>query len=382
MHEDLHPLRREPYRLLFPIGFILAWAGVAHWLFLGLGLTGEYRSIFHAMTQIQGFMSALAAGFLLTFVPRRTGAAPPRMATVVLTALMPIGTTVSAWFERWAWSQLFWLVFVFALFGFALGRLKQAKVASQLPDSFVWVGVALVVGIVGSIVTGVAAAMGPDWMWLHDIGRAALLQGLMCSMVLGVGSVLLPILLRGDRGALTASWGGRLAHLAAAVLFFSSFWLEGRIDMQLGFGLRGGVAAGVLLGTAQLWRPPRLPGLFRWLAWIGGWCVPLGFLLVAVMPSLRKSGLHVVFLGAFGLLALVVSSHVAVAHAGEAEGLAKRPWRVGSMGLLLLAAVGARLMIDLQPERFSLWIGVAASCFLAATLAWASIVVPKLTRPG
>jgi hypothetical protein len=66
--------RAEPYRILFPLGALLAWAGVLHWLLLATGATDEYRSTFHAIAQIQGLMTCFAVGFLFTFIPRRTGA--------------------------------------------------------------------------------------------------------------------------------------------------------------------------------------------------------------------------------------------------------------------------------------------------------------------
>ena len=41
--------RREPFRVLFPLGALLSRAGVFHWLLFALGVTQEYRSIFHSL---------------------------------------------------------------------------------------------------------------------------------------------------------------------------------------------------------------------------------------------------------------------------------------------------------------------------------------------
>ncbi|HEY4731596.1 MAG TPA: hypothetical protein VIH41_10735, partial [Myxococcales bacterium] len=38
-------LRREPYRLLFPLGAVLAWAGVLPWLFFALRLRQVYEPV-------------------------------------------------------------------------------------------------------------------------------------------------------------------------------------------------------------------------------------------------------------------------------------------------------------------------------------------------
>ena len=69
--------RREPYRLLFPLGIVLSWTGVLPWLLFAIGVTDEYRSIFHSMAQVQGFLACFAVGFLFTMIPRRTGTAAP-----------------------------------------------------------------------------------------------------------------------------------------------------------------------------------------------------------------------------------------------------------------------------------------------------------------
>ncbi len=66
--------------------------------------------------------------------------------------------------------------------------------------------------------------------------------------------------------------------------------------------------------------------------------LPAGYLAAAADPALRSAALHVVFIGSFALLALSVSLHVALSHGGHPERLARRPWQVWAMGLLLLAA--------------------------------------------
>jgi len=41
----------EPWRLFFPLGVVLAWAGVSHWLFVWLGVVENTSSAFHAIAQ-------------------------------------------------------------------------------------------------------------------------------------------------------------------------------------------------------------------------------------------------------------------------------------------------------------------------------------------
>src|SRR5438105_7251800 len=152
--------RREPYRLLFPLGVLLAWAGVLHWLLLATGVIQEYRSIFHAFAQIEGFMTCFAVGFLFTLIPRRTGTSPPAPWQMGVALAAPVAITVGAWFERWALSQIPWLLLMALLIQFAVSRFRAPGASRRVPNSFVWVVLALVMGSGGSILAGVGAALG------------------------------------------------------------------------------------------------------------------------------------------------------------------------------------------------------------------------------
>jgi len=68
-------IRREPYRLLFPLGALLAWAGVLPWLFFAFRLRPvyesvngmlAYRSFLHPLAELDGFLGCFAAGVVLT----------------------------------------------------------------------------------------------------------------------------------------------------------------------------------------------------------------------------------------------------------------------------------------------------------------------------
>ena len=101
--------------MLFPLGVVLAWTGVLHWLLFALGITQEYRSIFHSMAQVQGFLACFAVGFLFTMIPRRTGTAAPAPWQMAVAIGAPIATTICAWFESWAIAQIFWLLLLLYL---------------------------------------------------------------------------------------------------------------------------------------------------------------------------------------------------------------------------------------------------------------------------
>jgi uncharacterized protein involved in response to NO len=375
---------RDPWRIFFPLGVILAWAGVLHWLLFALGAIDDYRIAFHATVQIQGFLTSIAVGFLYTFVPRRTGTAAPSAAEMVAGATAPIALTFAAWQERWALAEGFWAAGLAIVAAFVVRRLRSPGGAPGVPSVFVWVPVALFAGIAGAALVGVAAVLDPFGEPAYrQLGRGLLLQGFVSALVVGVGGTMLPQLTRGEPARLVAGrLGGPFAQLAAALLFLASFPLEIFVDTRLGFALRAAVVAAVVVPVARLWRLPTAPGLHRRLIWIAAWLLPAGYAAVVAAPALRTAFLHVALIGSFGLMTLSVSLHVALSHGGRSERLARWTWQVWAMGLLVLAALAFRVLVGLDADHRMWWLGAAAASFLLATIAWASLVLPAIRWAG
>ncbi|MFQ5702105.1 MAG: NnrS family protein [Acidobacteriota bacterium] len=376
--------RREPYRLLFPFGALLAWAGVLHWALYALGLIAQYHPIVHAIVQIEGFMMCFAVGFLFTAIPRRTGTAAPAAWQMGVSLAAPAGATIAAWFERWAISQLFWMLLVATLVVFVIARFRARDVARRPPHSFVWIPLSLGIGIIGSLLIAVYAVEGNSYFWLHDLGRLLVLQGMFLGLIVGVGGLAIPLITRGEsppdatdtRKDRALRWG----HVTAAILLTATFWVENRISQAQGLLFRSVLVLVLLLASARIWRRPTLPGGHRWLVWLAAWMIPAGYLLAAVFPLRAKAGLHMVFIGGFALMAFSIGAHVALAHTGHKRLLSGRPWQVPVYGGLFLAATVLRGLVDFDPQRFFLWLGSSACVFLLATIAWASLVLPCLWR--
>lgn len=371
---DIPLLRREPWRLFFPAGVAAAWVGVMPWLLLAFGMTEEYRSIGHAMTQIQAFLACFIAGFLFTFVPRRTGAPAPAYWEIGGALLCAVCLAAAAWLGRWAFSQVFWLAWVAILGRFVISGAARVPDRSVLPASLVWIPASLVAAAAGAVLTAGGASQGTGGMWIHDIGRALLLEGVTTGFVIGVGSFLLPVLLQG-RPPAPASREARVFHAIAAVAFFGSFAL-GSVSLRAGFGARALIATAVLV-SAGLHRRGVVRAVVPSVAQLAVWCVPLGFWLAAAFPVWRKAALHVAFIGGFGLLAFAVSAHVAGSHSGRLA----RPRAILAMAVLMLLAIPARALVDLDPHRFALWLGVGAGLFLSGTILWIAALAPALSFP-
>ncbi len=377
--------RREPYAILFPLGLVLSWAGVGRWLAFALtGRAEDYLPIFifHSMAQVQGFLLCFAFGFLFTMIPRRTGSAPPSAIEMVLAVVAPVWTVAAAWAQGWALSQAGWIVACVVLVSFVLRRFASSASRRRPPTSFVWIPVALLLGLVGSLMTGARGTLGEDWMWLHNLGQVLVLQGVFLSLVLGVGGLVFPMMTRGAAPS-DATWSARDAaalggHLLAAVLLVVSFVVQVQVSTVAGCALRAVVLAAVLLFGVELWRFPTVPGWNRRVVWLAGWMMPLGYALAALYPQYYQGALHVSLIGGFAMLTLAVSTHVVLGHGNRSDVINGRPWQVATIALCLLAAMVARAEMAIDPMHRNHWMALAAMFFLAATVVWAVFLIPTM----
>lgn len=367
--------RHAPYLLFFPLGGLLSLLGILPWGLFALRVPGSWQPTLHAMTEIQSALTCFAVGFLFTFVPRRTGTAPPSHVEVFASLALLFVTPLAALFGFQAIGHLAWAFLALLLCAFAGSRIRPALKSGAAVAQLLWLPVSFGMAFVGALFAA-AAGRGPSWM--PGMGTSMIWQGLLAGLVVGIGGMLLPMLLhrevyRGDTSR--RAW---LFHSIAAALFVASFVIEPLVGMRWGYALRALVTFGMLLIAARLWRWPQARGFHRRVSWFAAWMIPLGFALVAMFPAYRVGFLHLTFLSGFAAITLAVANHVAIAHGGRDPLLFANPRPLIAMGAAIVAATGARLLIAFDASRMQLWAGVAFSCFAVALISWAVWVFPRL----
>lgn len=377
--------RREPYRLLFPLGAALAVVAVLPFPLRSAG--GGSLALFHSVAQVLGFLTCFVVGFLFTFVPRKTHTPPPDGWEMTVAVAIPPLAVGSAWVNAAQTPYVLWLALVAVTIVFTVSRMRVASSSGGVPPVLVWVPVSLVAGAVGAILSAVAPFLsggGAPASWV--IGRGLLVQGLVAGLVLGVGGILVPQLTRGEAAPEVVPPDRARRdlglHAAAAAAFFASFPLEVLASVRAGLLLRAAVATAVLVAAARAHRLPALPGLHRWLVWLGAWLVPLGFWIAALFPHHRAAALHVVFVGGFSQIALAVATHVALAHGGRPERLSASPLALRLMAVLLAAAFAARIAAGIDLRHVASWLSWAGLAFAGAVGAWLVAVAPAIVAPA
>jgi uncharacterized protein involved in response to NO len=366
-------MRREPFRILFPLGALLAWAAVLPWVLFGTGFIRAWLGGYHALTMTQGFLVAMAFGFLGTMLPRRTGAAPLSTVelSVAIAALVAVPLCLLA--DWLAGAQLAYLTVLATLVQFALRRLGRAGRPPH--PSFVFLPLGLLGGMAGAILIIVSTFARPS---LLAPGRALVEEGLLLSLVLAMAPMLTSIITQGrplaDPPEPTYR-RQRALHLLAGALLFASFAVQFAISERAGLLLRGGVLAVEVLLASRIDRAPSVAGLHRRLYRLALAFVPLGVLAAGARPAYRIPSLHLTFVGGLSLLVFAVSFHVVFLHTGREALASRRPWPVALVGALVVIAACARACAEHFAQHYFEALAIASSLWLLGALVWGAYLV-------
>jgi uncharacterized protein involved in response to NO len=357
-------LPREPYRIFFPIGILYGLWGGGLWIPYGMHLTQSYPGNLHAQVMIGGFLVAFASGFLMTAIPRFTGTFPAKwselawvvvpLLTLPVLALLadPVVITASVGI---------------ALLGLAkFAALRFLKRQAPPPKSFVFLGIGILAALLGIALQ--LAPLGPD---AAALGRLLYLRCFMISLVLGVGSRLVPSLLGSgplphmpDMGIAKSQ-----SFLIAGVLYILSFILDGVVPTSAHI-LGAGVVSWITFRHWEIWRRPMNPTKVAYGIWFSAWSLNLGSWGLVFFSQYNIHFAHLNLVSGLGLMTLMVATRVVLAHGGFNLTLESRlqplNWIIG----IVLAAAGTRVFAGLVPSTYMTNVVYAASLWVIALLIW------------
>jgi uncharacterized protein involved in response to NO len=370
---------REPFRVLFPLGIGLAWLGIGHWIAYWAGWIGTYSCTAHGLVQIQGFLLAFALGFLLTAIPRRTASEPASAAAVVGAAVALVVASAAAFLERWWVAEGCTLAVLVGVVAFARRRFAAGGGARRPPAAFVLLPLGLACAAGGAVCVAYGTTPGAS-PTLLVLGRLLITQGCFFCLVMGAGSLVMPLMSGAtpppDLGTSPEVARAAAAYLVAGAAVVATLFAEAFGSDRLAPLVRGIVVGATLVRGAGVARPPALPGTNRRVARLAAWLVPAGPIVAGLIPDYRVPGLHVTFIGGFGLLALAVGTHVTASHC---EGLQEiRNGRATIVRVIaagvIVAAIG-RLTADATATYFE-HLAAAGAVWIAATALWAARLLP------
>ena len=198
-------VRREPFRVFFPLGVLFGCVGVGHWLSYALGLKDSYSGFYHAWLQVGSYMSCFIVGFLLTALPRFSATAPASSVELLI-ALGLVGThAIALWTTQWLVAETCFAGLTVFVAIFAGRRFAKKTATVGPPTEFAWIPTALALGLLGTALV-MFGQIGRVPRWLIGVGMPMAQQGFLLGIVLGVGGFMAPRLM--GREVLLVTPGG------------------------------------------------------------------------------------------------------------------------------------------------------------------------------
>ena len=378
-------MSRDPHRVLFPLGAAFAIAGAIVWPLHAFGFV-PWPGPLHAALMAQGFEFAFVAGFLLTFLPRvtRTVDRPRPFDTAALAGALAIFGVAAAAGATGVAQAAFVAGMITLLAGLAVRFVRRGN---DPPEEFVFIPLGLLLGLAGGLLQG-AVALGLATEPSPRLGLRLVSLGMVLSLVLGVGAILVPTFV-GIRDPLVipliagphARRGRRVLHAVLAIALVAAFALEATRHPRAGAALRAAVALGMILWVWKLWQRPTRAGRLGVVLWSAGWMVAGGLLAAALWPAHSVAFLHLTLLGGFGFLTAGIATRVLVTHGGhgvEVEGRVLDAAVITGIVLALLARIGAESAGGAMPA----WLAVSGGAWCAAWAWWLVRAGPRLRGGG
>lgn len=370
----------EPFRVFFPLGIIAAVLGVLLWPAFYAGWIGFYPVFAHPRMMIEGFLACFVIGFLGTAGPRILSA--PRLKPPEL-ILMFTGMVACMVFQsRGDWQtgdSIFLGVMVLLLCGLLTRALFLRKDLPPPPLLLAVLG--LLSAIVGIVLIKLSAKIdaGAGTMRFANL---LLYQGFLLLPVMGIGTFFFPRLLGVD--AKKAPPGKRRWIFTGAfgLAILSTFAVESWVSAQTGLSLRAVLCCAFLLREVHwLKKAERIPGSLSMAMKTALYCGAYGLLAAAVIPQKHVAFEHLLYIGGFALLTLVVASRVLLGHSGDIAIAGKKLWVVRIIAALTVLAALTRISADIFPKvqishyKYAAWL--SAFVFLA----WAGWHLRRFFKP-
>jgi len=325
---------------------------------------------------IGGFLFLFACGFLMTAIPKFTGSASATEKEILITTVLSSLMLVAGFSGQIKTFRFILIINILSLVFFGLRRFNKRQL--DLPNSFIFIPIGIASGLFGTVIillSELSLLTGASSIF----GQLLYYQGFMLSLIIGVGSKLIPVLAGWDEMFMPGSHKKSFQRLSlVAVALIISFLIEAFIDARLGRFLR---ALAVIPVAIYDWKILRVPLARTWLAfwiWIASWCVPLGLLGAAVFPDYYIHFMHLLFIGGFSLMTMMIASRVTLAHGGHDLKLEKKSKALLIGASLVALATLTRVAAGFLPSTYNSHIFYAAIAWLIGFSIWGIIFVRKM----
>jgi uncharacterized protein involved in response to NO len=380
-------IEKDPFRLFFPLGAILAIVGVLPWSFHVFGMP-TYPVEFHRAIMMNGFMLSFVCGFLMTAIPRFTSTDYAKWREILVIGGALILASAFAITGLQFLHHLTASMVLFGLMALAVKRFRKRK--SNPPFTFVFVGLGLVLWTISNIVicwylfsTGTRPGSFTIWSELFS-------NGAIMSIVLGVGGRLVPGILGWQeivsnqrekyegtgsfiRAVPTAIW-------ISVLIYLISFPIEQYVVTKIGLLFRAFV---IWFFAFHYWKLNKLPkekSFLTWSIWVACWCFVVGSGLNVILISAYPHSLHTMLVGGFSLLTVLIATRVTLAHGSEGRAPERTSKMIPIFTALIVFAMVTRVTAFVWPHIYLNHLSYASLTWILGFFMWVIFAIPRMWR--
>lgn len=372
--------------MFFPLGAILGLYAAVLWIFRGFGIIYAYPANPHAQLMVGGFILSFVIGFSTTAIPRFTQTQPAQHWEMAIMMLALLASSSLALIGSSALSFLFSSIALTHLGIFALRRYRHR--ASEPPHSFVFIPIGILFGLLGSgMLALIQFTLIP--VTYYSVGTLFFYRAMIFSFVVGVGSFLIPSILGFSPHPLhtlsnTKSNRRFVAspelNLFSAALFITGIIIETAGSPQTGRLISSSIITILVFIQWKIYRLPTRQNKLHWGIWISAYMLLIGLWLSTLYTALEIHAFHIIFIGGFTLLTLMIASRVILSHGGHGLDFESKSASYIWITLLLIIAAFGRFLASLFPESYFRHLGYAALLWVVAVGAWGAIFIPQIAR--
>ena len=363
MIQLLNYSQKEPYRLFFPFGVLFLLWGALVWLPL-IWSSDSYPVTLHRYLMLNGFSGCFIGGFLMTAFPKFSKTNTASIVEILSYLLVIILGVFFAQAENLGGVFICSALQPVILISFLLPRISQRQ--ENPPYSFVFIFVGLILWAISAL-----ASLFFD----PDLFKHIHYEGAMASLILGVGSRLIPGILGHQEivAAQKEKYENPVPILKTIplpflvlILFFVSSYFS---DDFIAHVVRASVVSIVAIFYWNLGRTPRIKTALTWCLWISSWLITLSFVIKAFWTEGLIHVSHSFFINGIVLLSLLIATRVLQSH-GPKDNNLEQSKILYVVSFLIVLAAATRVSAFLLPELYLSHLAYSSLMLVSGVLIW------------
>lgn len=355
----------DPYDVLFPTGILTALLAAFLWIAFQNSWVSFFPRQTHGNLMFFGFLWAFVSGFLMTAIPKMTQTPIANVFEIFSVVFLVLLQWVLNLRNMGSVSVGIFALQIFVLILFVGRRFLKRR---QIPfEGFVYLPFALLWGLAGPVSFFLFPQFGSSMLYTFS-GQAVILN-----LICGLGSRLIPVLSRLPRALMPDAAGQRnrfLEIVLYAICLNLSFLLEALGATQAGYLSRAVFISVVAVRYFKVFTRPSVRTYVGWGLKFSIFCLVIGYGLLGVFPGGNPLPyLHLVYIGGYSLVTLMVATRVTLAHGGYSLDLELNSKHILFIAMIFVIAAALRAFVvgsDLATKDLS-W---ATYIFMIGPATW------------